>query len=64
MKRIEFTILGEGGDTLREPGFVDACSDLPLAIMQAVEDFLDANNGEIHLPMTIQVRPSAVESTC
>ena len=64
MKRIEFTIRSEGGEALSEPGFVEACSDLPLAIMGAVEDFLEANNGELHLPMTILVRPSSSESTC
>ncbi len=64
MKRIEFTIAGEGGESLREPGFVETCSELPLAIMRAVEDFLEANGGELHLPMTILVRPSSLESTC
>ena len=64
MKRIEFTISGEGGETLHEPGFVETCSELPMAIMQAVEDFLEANGGELHLPMTITVRPSSLAPTC
>lgn len=64
MKRIEFTIIGEGGESLREPGFVETCSDLPMAIMRAVEDFLEANDGELHLPMTIMIRPSSSEPTC
>jgi hypothetical protein len=64
MKRIEFTITGEGGESLREPGFVENCSELPLAIMRAVEDFLEAHNGELHLPLIIQVRPSTPGPTC
>ena len=64
MKRIEFTIVGEGGASLREPGFVETCSELPLAIMRAVEDFLEAHDGELHLPITIHVQPSPVSSTC
>ena len=64
MKRIEFTITGEGGESLREPGFVESCADLPLAVMRAVEDFLEAHDGELHLPLTIQVRPSSLASTC
>jgi len=64
MKRIDFTIVGEGGESLREPGFVENCSELPLAIMRAVEDFIEANGGDLHLPMTILVRPSLTESTC
>ena len=64
MKRIEFTIIEEGGESLREPGFVETCSDLPMAIMRAVEDFLEANDGELHLPMTIKIQPSSSEPTC
>ena len=64
MKRIEFTITGEGGESLQEPGFVETCSELPLAIMRAVEDFLEAHDGELHLPLTIQVRPSSQSPTC
>jgi hypothetical protein len=30
MKRIEFTITGEGGQSLREPSFVEDCAELPL----------------------------------
>jgi hypothetical protein len=64
MKRIEFTIAGEGGESLSEPGFVESCSELPLAIMRVVEDFLEANDGELHLPITIQVKPSPGSPTC
>jgi hypothetical protein len=64
MKRVEFEITGEGGQSLREPGFVDHCSDLPLAIMRAVEDYLDAHEGKLDLPITIKVRPTPSSLTC
>jgi len=57
MRRVEFTITGGGGKSLREPGFIEDCSDLPVHIMRAVEDFLEAHGGQIHLPITIYVRP-------
>jgi len=58
MKRIEFMLVADGGASLKEPIFVEHCRDLPLAIMHAVEDYLEANDGELHLPLTIQVQPS------
>lgn len=64
MKRIEFTIIDVGGESLHEPGFVETCSELPLATMLAVEDFLEAHDGELHLPITIHVRPSSATATC
>jgi hypothetical protein len=64
MKRIEFTIVGDGGESLREPGFVDDCSEVPLAIMRAMEDYLEVHDGELHLPVTIHVRPSEDSSSC
>lgn len=32
--------------------------------MQAVEDYLEANGGDLHLPLTIQVQSSLSTSTC
>lgn len=64
MKRIEFTLVAENGQSLQEPGFVENCSDLPHAIMQAMEDFLEANDGDFHLPLTIQVQPSRSTESC
>ena len=45
MKRIEFSIRNEAGAELREPGFLEDCDELPLGVMRAVEDYLDANEG-------------------
>lgn len=64
MKRIEFLISNEQGDILREPGFVDTCSEVPYAIMRAVEDFLEAYDGQLHLPIIIRVRPAPGSETC
>lgn len=56
MKRVEFTIRNDTGDLLREPGFVEDCSELPMAIMRAVEDFLEVNHQKLHLPVIIHVK--------
>jgi hypothetical protein len=64
MKRIEFTITDEGGQSLHEPSFVENCSELPLAVMRAVEDFVEAHEGEVELPITIHVQPAVSSSTC
>jgi hypothetical protein len=64
MKRVEFTISSESDESLTGPAFVEDCSELPLAIMKAVEDFLEAHEGQLVLPLTIQVRPSAARPTC
>lgn len=64
LKQIEFTLVADGGESLREPVFVEDCSELPAAIMQAVEDFLEAHGGKLHLPLTIRVQPSEASETC
>jgi hypothetical protein len=64
MKRVEFTITAHGGELLREPGFIENCSELPLAIKRAVEDFFDAHGDRVALPITIQVQPAPSTPTC
>ena len=64
VKRIEFTISGEDGQPLSEPGFVKTCSELPIAIMRAVEDFVEAHGGRLQLPLVIHVRSSQRGPTC
>jgi len=58
MKRIEFTITGEDGRSLNEPGFVEDCSELPVAVMRAMEDFLEAHQGRPNLPIIMKAFPS------
>jgi hypothetical protein len=64
MKRVEFTIRNNDGDLLREPGFVEKCSELPMAIKGAVEDFMEANDGKLHMPLLIHVKPIADAEVC
>jgi hypothetical protein len=64
MKRVEFLITDEPGNILREPGFLEDCSELPITVMRAVEDFLEAHDGELHLPIIIRIRPVASSASC
>ena len=64
MKRIEFTITDENGELFREPGFLEDCSEVPLAVMRAVEDYLEAHHGKLHLPIVIRVHPHAGSPSC
>jgi hypothetical protein len=64
MKRVEFTIRNDAGDLLREPGFVEACDDLPLAVMDAMKDFMEAHDGKLHLPLLIHIKPAKGAGEC
>jgi len=64
MKRVEFSIRGESGAALSEPQFVENCSELPLAIMRAVDDYLEAQGGKMELPIVIRIFPSCGGPTC
>ncbi len=64
MKRIEFALTSDDGSSLQEPMMVEDCTQLPYAIMHAVEDFLEAHDGQLHLPITIRVQPSTPSSSC
>ena len=55
MKRVEFTLIDGNDHPLREPGFIEWEADLPVAIMEAVNDFLEAYDGELALPLRIDV---------
>ena len=55
MKRLDFTIVDANDDPLHEPGFVECEADLPMAVMEAVIDFLEAYNGRLALPLRIEV---------
>lgn len=64
LKRIEFTIRDSADNILQEPGFVNECSELPSAIKQAVEDFLDAYDQKLDLPLVIRVNPHPSQPSC
>ena len=54
VERLHFTIIDGEDRPLPEPGFVEHRADLPLAVMNAVNDFLDACDGELALPLRIE----------
>ena len=58
MKRFDFTIIDGRGQPLHEPGFVESDTDLPVAVMEAVNDYLDAYDGHYTLPLRIEVMAS------
>lgn len=62
MKRVEFTIIDGNNQPLREPGFMESEGDLPVAVMEAVNDFLDAYKGAIALPMRIEISAAVEEA--
>ncbi len=64
IKRIEFCIKGADGSILREPGFVEHCGELPIAVMRAVEDFLELNEQEKALPLMIHVYAADAAASC
>jgi len=63
-KRIEFTIFDQEGEFLQKPGFVEDCSQLSMAIKQAVDDFLESRGGAVRLPITINITPTTDGPTC
>ena len=63
MKCVELTVVAEGGRYFRESNCAENGSDLPVAIMRAVEDFMEAYGNLPRLTMTIYVRPSPAAST-
>lgn len=64
LRQIEFTIRDNHGRVLREPVFVENCAELPHALMQAMEDFMDAYELRPHLPLTIRIDPHPEKPTC
>src|SRR6184192_1136811 len=41
---------------LCEPVFLEGIRDLPMGVKQAVEDFIDANDGDIATPLVVTAR--------
>ena len=42
MQRLDFSIIDGKGQPLHEPGFVESDTDLPVAVMEAVNDYLES----------------------
>ncbi|MDR3401161.1 MAG: hypothetical protein P4L99_01585 [Chthoniobacter sp.] len=55
MKNVEFKIVDGNNHPLHEPATIERETDLPVALMEAVNDFLEAYHGELALPLRIEV---------
>lgn len=55
MQSVEFTIVDGNNHPLHEPAFLERESDLPVALMEAMNDFLEAYGGKLTLPLRIEV---------
>ena len=55
MKSVEFKIVDGNNHPLHEPATIEREADLPVALMEAVNDFLEAYDGELVLPLRIEV---------
>lgn len=53
MHKLVFEVSDANHFTLQEPVFLEDLSELPIAVMQAMEDFLDANDRMPALPIVI-----------
>ena len=62
MKRVEFTIMDGNNQPLCEPGVIESEGGLPVAMMEADNDFLDACKGAIALPMRIEITAAVDEA--
>ena len=58
VKRIDLTLTDALEHRLEEPAFIESDADLPMALMQAIGEFLDAYNGELVLPLHINAAPA------
>lgn len=55
MKRFDFTMSDGYDRSLYKPSVVGREADLPVAVMEAVNDFLEAYGGGLKLPFSIEV---------
>ena len=63
MQHLNFTLIDGNHCALHEPGLVEHGTDLPVAVMQAVNDFLEAHDGELTLRLRIEVANGGAEET-
>jgi hypothetical protein len=56
--------LGEAGDETAALIGNGGYSELPIAIMRAVEDYLEAHDGKLDFPIFIRVIPNPDSPTC
>ena len=56
MHKIQVEVSDGNCGSLSEPVFLESLHDLPMGVKQAVEDFIDAHNGQIATPITVTAR--------
>ena len=55
MKRFDFTMSDGYDRSLYKPSVVGGEADLPIALMEAMNDFLEAYGGGLKLPFRIEI---------
>ena len=56
MQKLIVEICDASHEPLCEPVFLESPRDLPMGVKQAVEDFIDANDGEFATPLVVTAR--------
>ena len=56
MQKLIVEICDASQAALCEPVFLECPRDLPMGVKQAVEDFIDANDGEFATPLVVTAR--------
>ena len=56
MHKLILEVCDGNGESLHEPVFLETLHDLPMGVKQAVEDFIDAHDGEIATPIVVTAR--------
>ncbi len=57
MQKIQVEIRDGNRESFSEPVFLESLHDLPMGVKQAVEDFIEAHDGEIANPITASAQP-------
>jgi len=63
MQKLTIEVCDANGGTLCEPVFLEDLAELPMGIKQAVEDFIEAHEGEVATPFAIMARQEHDEIT-
>ena len=63
MHKLIFEFFDGNQGSLCEPVFLENLLDLPMGVKQAVEDFIEAHDGEIATPIVVTARMESDEAT-
>jgi hypothetical protein len=56
MHKLILEVCDGNGESIYEPVFLETLHDLPMGVKQAVEDFIEAHDGEIAPPIVVTAR--------